>query len=119
MNYYAPREMAGTDGQSTGKWHYTVGNDDRVYPVGNCARGCPGHDSPADAREHQRQYDLAHARFTTTLGAYNPCEVCGALTNRAATWGIGGMSLVRLCDEHRSPKYLESFVSVGDVMSSY
>lgn len=119
MNYYAAREMADATGRPTGRWHYTVRNDDRTYPVGNCAGGCPGHDSPEEAQEHQRQYDLAHARFDVTFGSYNPCEVCGELTNRGAQWGIGGMSQARLCDEHRTPEHLNSRVTVSDVMSSF
>ena len=119
MNYDQPREIKDAGGQPSGKWHYTRMNDGRIWPVGYCADGCPGHDTKEGAYEHQRQYDLDHARYDTEYGHWQPCRVCGELTNKAATWGVGGLSHAVLCDAHRTREYLEPLVTAGDAISSF
>jgi len=118
VNYYQPRELTDADDKPTGRWHYTCKNDGRVWPVGNCATDCPGHDSPEGAREHQRQYEITRVRFGIEWGDYNPCQVCGTLTNGGATWGIGRLSHARLCPEHQTHEHVDPLVIVGDVISS-
>ena len=48
MNYYQARELTDADGKPTGKWHFTVRNDDRIWATGYCAPwetcpACKGH----------------------------------------------------------------------------
>jgi hypothetical protein len=114
MNYLEPRQK-----KSDMLWHYTNMNDGFVYPVGNCANDCPGHITKDGAYEHQRQYELDHARFDagTWSGAMYECQAegCGAYSNRFAR--VGGRELT-LCDEHRNRETVEKFFTVGDQISS-
>jgi hypothetical protein len=119
VNYDQPREMKGSDGEPTGRWHYTRMNDGRIWATGYCAQGCPGHDDKAGAYELQRQYELDNARYGIVWGEWNPCQVCGELTNQGATWGLGNLSHARLCPAHQDRQHLDPFVTAGDAISSF
>lgn len=119
MNYYGPRQLADADGRPSGLWHYTVRNGDAVWAIGYCADGCPGHDTPEVAMEHQRQYEVDHAVLDGTVyTSYHACQVCGRLTNRTAMWGPGNMDMAWLCDDHRTRDHLRALVSVGHAIAS-
>lgn len=99
MNYDQPRQL------KTGGWHYTTMNDGRIGAIGYCIdhRDTP-HATEDEARACYARYMIEQRlRLDVTLGGYNPCTApsgCGVLTNRAAQ--VGGWSLYRLCDEHRT-----------------
>ncbi len=89
MNYYEARELVDENGKGTGQFHYTVRNDDRIYPVGYCStymepsddpywteeakaehrsrkdkyHGPKGHDSKIEACNCYREYELDRLRF--------------------------------------------------------
>lgn len=115
MNYYGPREIADENGTGIGKWRYTVRNDDRVYAVGYCADGCPGHDTPEEAREHYRQYTLDHAH-EAEFRPPSECLICGAWTPKG--FDVDHHTYA-LCDEHRTREHLDPLVKPGDAISSY
>lgn len=115
MNYYGPREITDEHGSGTGKWRYTVRNDDRVWAVGYCT-DCPGHDTPEEAREHYRQYTLDTAFEIEVSWPGNACRVCGALTTKGCSVDH---SLYLLCDEHRTREHLDSVVHATDAISSW
>jgi hypothetical protein len=120
MNYYRPSEIAGSNGEHTGKWRYTVTNDGRTYAVGYCAEQMCEHDTPDEAREHYRQYELDTAvREFETVGSAHPCEVCGEWTNKGLEVGVGIGRPFHLCDEHRTLDYVREHYTAGDVVSSY
>ena len=118
MNYYQPREIRGMDGNPSGRWHYTCMNDGRIWPVGYCAQGCPGHDSKDGAYEHQRQYVLDHKLRLDgqALNTAQKCLVCGAWTDRFAE---ADMQQFFLCDAHRTREEVASRFEVGDAISSW
>ena len=119
MNYYDARERKGADGKGTGKWHYTCENDGRIYPVGYCAQGCEGHDTPEEACEHYRQYLLnERTRYDGQLhGEQRECAVCGAWTQGVVY--VDGWHSYVLCDEHRNREEMERlYPKVGQIMSS-
>jgi hypothetical protein len=100
VNYDQPREL------TTGGWHYTSRNDDRIFPVGYCYtehRDQP-HATEDEARRCYARYLLNERTLLDgTLDSYNPCEApsgCATLTNRCAV--IDGWPHWRLCDEHRT-----------------
>lgn len=117
MNYYEARELRDEKGEGTGRWHYTVRNDGRIWPVGYCADGCPGHESAEAACEHQREYELANLRQITYAG-WTDCQVCGAPTKAGVEHGPGIGHPIALCDEHRTPEVIDGLVVVGQVISS-
>jgi hypothetical protein len=117
MNYYDAREIK-KDGEPSGLWHYTVTNDGYTSPVGYCAQDCPGHPTPKEASEHYRQYLLDTSTCVVTVGDYNPCEVCGALTNKMA--GVHGIPTYRLCEEHATRDQIaERYTGPGRIISSF
>lgn len=120
MNYYQARELKGPDGKGTGKWHYTVSNKRTgTMPVGYCADGCPGHDTPEGAYEHQTAYLLDHRTNYDGLmtDMLFRCEICGAWTDRYATIDDRRFNL---CDEHRNREQVAKlFGTVGDATSSW
>lgn len=124
MNYYQPRELKDKDGNPSGIWHYTCMNDGRIWAVGYCAQGCPGHDTKDGAYEHQRQYELDNARYNGKLGNEHhreerKCEICGEWTDGYASVGMGGMERYILCDQHRNRESLDTLVEAGDSFGSY
>lgn len=118
MNYYRPRQLF-KDGKPTGLWHYTCYNNDEVSLVGYCAKDCPGHVSPEEAREHYKQYLLDHARYGGILyDEQHKCEICGTWTQRYAD---GPHIFIHfLCDKHYNREGLDQVIGkVGDIVSSY
>ena len=119
MNYYDARELAGVDGQSSGLFHYTAQNDDRIFPVGYCAQGCAGHATPEEAREHYRLYLLDNARYDgELLSEKRKCETCGEWTQTYASIPLN-METHILCDEHCNRETLDTVMHrVGQIISS-
>lgn len=118
MNYYQPRELKDKEGKALGLWHYTCMNDGKVWPVGYCAQGCPGHADKEGAYQHQKEYLLDTARFDGAfVDAQRPCEICKAWTSKFADDSSGGKHI--LCDEHRNREGLAQILEVGDVISSW
>ena len=120
MNYYQPRELKDKDGNPSGIWHYTCMNDGRIWPVGYCAQGCPGHDTKEGAYEHYRQYELDTSRYDGTYsGTQRKCEICGEWTQRFASVGPDHMEMHTLCDAHRNRETLDTLVEAGDSFGSW
>jgi hypothetical protein len=124
MNYYGPREKMDADRKGSGIWHYTVANDDRVYPVGYCAEGCPGHDTPEGALAHQTEWERDHITFRESgrPGEWHECgiEGCSELTRTMAEWGTGGaVPHLYVCDQHANRETVAPMVSAGIVTSSW
>jgi hypothetical protein len=120
MNYYDAREMRNTQGDPGGLWHYTLQNDDRIYPVGYCAQGCAGHATPEEAREHYRLYLLDNARYDdgVMIDEMRKCEVCGEWTMFYAHIPLN-MERHILCDEHRNRETLDRVMHrVKQIISS-
>jgi hypothetical protein len=118
MNYYQARELRTADGKPAGLWHFTCQNDNRIWPVGYCAQGCVGHDTPEGAQEHYRQYLLDTARYDGRMsGQQRACRVCGAWTQRFAETEAG-TSLYVLCDEHCNRESLETLVKAPEWITS-
>lgn len=118
MNYYQALEIKGKDGKGTGKYHFTRTNDGITFPVGYCADGCPGHDTPDEAADHYHQYLLDNARYDIGVHNYSPCEICGELTNKVATLGPGHMEVHNLCDKHRNREGLEKVSKRPETIAS-
>lgn len=111
MNYSMPRQQKDEDGKPSGVWRYTTQNDGRVWASGGCANGCPGHATPEEAAEHERQFNLdTNLRLDScsTPGTFQPCKVCGALTDKLAEIPYD-MWVVRLCDDHRTREHVDTF----------
>jgi hypothetical protein len=117
MNYLQPRQRKNEDG-TLGKWHMTNKHDDDVYPVGYCADGCPGHDTPDEAREHFRAYLLDSTDYDTRhrWGSPRRCEVCGKFTTRfvQTAWE----HVHTLCPAHANRDGLAAVLVVGDMVTS-
>lgn len=80
---------------------------------------CPGHATPEEACEHQKEYFLDHAQYDHIMAdEQRKCEVCGAWTQRVVTWGHGQMSSATLCDAHANREELAKIIRVGECMSS-
>lgn len=124
MNYYQPRQLKNADG-SPGLFHYTRKHDGDVWPVGNCANGCPGHATEEGACRHQEAYDIEHTRYdfehgdTVNSRTEYRCVFpgCDAWTKKFAQVE-GGDYAYDLCDEHRNPEGMKRVHVVGYVMSS-
>jgi len=123
MNYYAARELTSKDGSSTGLWHYTRMNDHVIWPTGYCAQGCAGHDTAEEAEDHQRQYWLDTASYTSKLDrTQERCEYpsCGEWTQYIARYGEGKMSMKILCERHCNRDGLDAVLEFpGFITSSY
>lgn len=118
MNYYQAREIKTPDGNPAGLWHFTCQNDSRIWPVGYCAVGCPGHDTPEGAQEHYRQYLLDTARYDGVMAQQmRPCQVCGEWTQGFATTEAG-TSMYVLCDTHRNRDALDVLVKAPTWITS-
>ena len=108
MNYYDAREKADVDGNPSGLWHFTIQNDNHIFPVGYCAQGCSGHATPEEAREHYRLYLLDSARYDgVTMDEMRKCEVCGDWTLFYAHIPQS-MERHTLCDAHRNRETLDT-----------
>lgn len=118
MNYYEPRQ------KTDGKWHYTCRNDDRIWPVGYCADGCPGHDTEAEAFAHQTEWERDHITFCEygIQGEWHECGIdgCTELTRTMAEWGTGGATpKLYVCAAHATRETIAPLVEAGRAISSY
>lgn len=87
IRYYLPVEMLSTDAR-VNLYHYCccLYPGYRVWPVGYCAEGCPGHHTRAEAREHYRQFLLERfAQYGGRLNSPAACAVCGRNTSLFAS----------------------------------
>lgn len=110
MNYEQPREIRGSDGKGTGKYHWTCQNGDRIWPVGYCAEGCPGHHSPEDAAEHYRQWVIDQGFDVSTSDSQrHKCAECGEWTwDQLHLKGSG--NVLFLCENHRDREIIDKHV---------
>lgn len=121
MNYYDARQLE--SGPNAGKWHYTCRNDGRIWPVGNCAEGCQGHDTAEEACEHYRQYLLDRLRFLDDVEnapSLHRCDApgCGAYTSGGVD--VRGSLRFTLCAAHRNRETVALlYRKVGQIMSSF
>ena len=113
------------DGKPTGKYHYTCRNDNRIWPVGLCAEGCPGHATPEEASEHWRAYLIQGIEFNKITQEW-PKEKCEAegCNEQATMIGCtknepGVFNHRRFCDTHAVPEEFAKFIDAGDSISSY
>ena len=102
MRIYQPLEIK-REGKSTGLWHFTVSSDEEgwVYPVGACAKDCPGHPNAELAAQHYDQGRLRTATFDAHV-QWMPCEVprCPAPARTGARLTEGARDTVALCENH-------------------
>lgn len=65
---------------------------------------CPGHDTAEEAIEHNRQYEIDHAREFETEDEQRKCKVCGTWTTKGLVSSGGRICGLHeyLCDEHRN-----------------
>ncbi len=142
MNYDDARQIdPKADKPDAGKWRYTTRNDDRIWAIGYCAEGCPGHDTAEGAYEHQTAYLLDHelhldGRYSD---AQHRCEadvptgginISGMLTapptgtEKCGKWteffgSVGWAPSWSLCDVHRTREVVAAlFGTVGQVIHS-
>jgi hypothetical protein len=104
MNYYQARERRDHSG-----WHFTVRNNDHIYPVGYCACHA-AHSTKKEAEECYAKF-LLDTRLRlqeerpiksgdTVLG----CKECGNLTALGAAID---MQFIPLCVQHRTREFVE------------
>ncbi len=100
-------EKLDANGNKSGKFHYCVYSDEESwppYPVGHCANGCPGHDTPEEARQHYQEYQFDQNMHygAADEASKQKCCVCGDWTNgRAWKQGEFPKEFV-LCDAHNN-----------------
>ena len=105
MRIYMPRELRGETGKGTGLWHMTVGSDEEgwVYPVGYCAKDCPGHATPEAAQEHYRQWLADSASLFEDENQQRKCALCGAWTQKYLCENSGICRTFWVCEKHATP----------------
>jgi hypothetical protein len=93
-------------GKNVGLYHYCccLYPGYKVWPVGYCSKGCSGHQSKNDAREHYRQFIIDRfGQYSGRLTSPACCAVCGFSTTFYAwvdyhfEWDV-----VALCPQHLS-----------------
>lgn len=108
---YGPGQIMNKDNSGSGKWIFVGWIGDTNWRTGFCAQKCPGHDSPEEAEQHQKEWI---SLFETTYWVQNyrkqPCVVCDKPTDQCIRldWVLGQYRSV--CDEHMSPKIAESLI---------
>lgn len=139
MNYYKARER-----KVDGKWDYTCGNDDYVYPVGYCHampdledevyKCChnevenikanaskfhiDGHSTPEEAAECYKQYLLD---FNLRLNiceqdTQRKCKICDEWTS---LYAMVDSHIFQLCEKHNTREEVEKlFKRPGEIWSS-
>jgi hypothetical protein len=106
MNYLQARRLA--SGPLKGKWHFTVRNDDQIWPIGYCRHECPGHDTSVEAEKHYYDYQIDTAvfrRFTLDERLKEECEFpeCNNFTQMVAQLGGGFEGRhITLCNRHQN-----------------
>jgi len=108
MSYSEPRQLQNE------KWHFTT-NDGVIRPIGYCADGCKGHDTPEEAREHYRDYILDKARFGVEMRQTLKCRECGEDTYLAVI--TLPRTIVSLCGDHHTRECLRPLVG-GDSLAT-
>jgi hypothetical protein len=118
MNHYEALEIK-RDGERTGLWHYTRNGQ----PVALCERGCKGHASPGEAREHYREYLISTIHFTGPKQNEWPkhkCKIDGC--NHEATYlakTLGNMPRnYEICKDHANAESVSTLIRVGEWCSS-
>lgn len=111
MNYYGARQIdPASDRPEAGRWHYTCMNDGRVWPVGDCADGCGGHESPEDACQHYVEGQVAkgvrwsECSWTTCDNRPN----CDKPARNVAYVGSASSMGYTLCNDHASDGVAEA-----------
>ena len=82
IRYYLPVQIE-SEGKETALYHYCccLYPGYKVWPVGYCSKGCSGHQSKAEAREHYRQFLVDRfGQYTGRLSSPAGCAVCGLST---------------------------------------
>ncbi len=104
MEVYGPKEIA-RDGKPTGLWHYCYSNSASIWPIGYCAEGCPGHNSPEEAESHYHEYVLNNeVRRFTVPDTQQKCVICGDWTHHRAQIGRHHAHCFVLCQAHNTPE---------------
>lgn len=113
MNYYAARPVIDGSG-----FHYTVRNDDHIWPVGYC-EDHPPHATEEEAQECFRSY-LLDGQCDVDYEDWTGCKICDAPTKKGLTTRPPLGWEYPLCDEHRTPEQLEMLVPpIGRITASY
>ena len=97
-------------GKDAGRWFsLTIKPGGLEQRVGYCARGCPGHESSAEALAHYLQFQLDRETdlWVERPHATRTCEICGARTTLRARLGRG-TKLYVLCADHQSSSNLQA-----------
>src|SRR4051812_10748651 len=58
------REMMDDQGNGTGRWHYTVENGKKIWPVGHCS---PTEPCPECLKDPDKRYDFSHSKDDCVL----------------------------------------------------
>jgi hypothetical protein len=117
IRYYLPVEICSHAG-GVGLYHYCchVYPGDKVWPVGYCSRGCPGHPSKAEAREHYRQFLID--RFGQYAGRFNSSGVCAVCRRETVCFACIEYHFewepVALCPDHLNREGLASSFVLRD-----
>lgn len=86
-----------------GRWFYASIKHGSILRAGYCAT-CEGHDTPLEALDHQREYDLTQIVQSTTKAAKflrYLCDICQAPTVNIIRVGHGD-GIFFLCDTHNT-----------------
>lgn len=132
MNYAEARRLEDGTG-----WHFTVRNDDRIWPHACCRTDGPPateedvekygyqlgeptlgpphapHASKEEAEQCFHEWRLRQAAEwkESTWSNWQGCEICDAPTKKAARFrDLGGSTYVSLCDEHRTMEHVRAYV---------
>lgn len=129
MNHYHAAEIAGPNGEATGRFRYVCSNKRTgTYAVGYCQADpennggvCPGHDSKEGAYQHYKDYLLDKSLFFNANEDGNQqrkCDECGEWTTGYADVRQAMFNL-DLCAEHRTrgvvAKHFEVHESWGTI----
>jgi hypothetical protein len=102
--WYSPRQIL--EGPNAGKWHYTTRSDDSsdptAYPVGACAKACPGHADADGATLHYAEGVCAgEIRDRELELEQRCCFVCREFTTHVALlWEDLHADEVAICVGH-------------------
>jgi hypothetical protein len=103
-------------------WHYCVKSDGRIWPVGYCAQGCPGHETQEGAEEHYKAYLVDSAKHQLEASrphaAARKCEVCETYTRGLSVTGPSFLEVHALCDTHNNHEGLTQVLEVGESWGS-
>lgn len=117
MIIHQPLQISGPDGKGTGKWHMTERSDEENWParpVGHCANGCPGHDTPEGANDHYDRWKADTAKELEEPDKQLRCEVCSTWTTHRMVPGGGWSAPIALCPAHSTPANVYVVLKLGD-----